>query len=88
MWLPLQSLGDASKTDTALQLLEKHDPLSKIQETEKDLLKEWIKHGKVPLVELIQFTRGFVAPAEGVNYIVLAAGIMVSPTARRCQCAC
>ncbi len=44
---------------------------------QSDLRRDWYQGDDVPTIELIQFTRGFIAPETNQSYVTMIGGIMV-----------
>lgn len=78
-FLPWDKTVDKKRLAELLQLLDKNfESFTPIQELQRGHLRGWIEGGKVPSIEVIQFTRGLIAPEEYENYIILAGSLMVS----------
>ena len=78
-FLRLKDFLPQSATDRLLKIFDQETAQSSgLRKLQDEHRRDWYSGDKVPTVELIQFTRGFIAPEPGASYVTLLGGIMVS----------
>ncbi|KAI1787181.1 alcohol oxidase [Ganoderma leucocontextum] len=83
-FIPLQDIVSQDRLQELLGIFDKEanvTGLSRLQQRQYEVQREWFANGNVPAVELILWSKGLFGLEEGESYAVMLGGIM-HPTSR------
>lgn len=70
-FLPLSAFANATRLRQLLEVFDRsgQNDTSDIRQLQDRIAREWFSIGNAPAVEIIEFSKGFVAPAPNTSYV-------------------